>query len=89
MSCRLSGIYHNYSSLQVTGDKDSGNFNLAAGEANVLNIVTPAGAVPHGKYRIVTAGSVKGTFTTLQYNGQSRAPYTVNYLPDGIEVVIP
>jgi len=79
----------NYSSLQVTGDKDSGNFNLAAGEANVLNIVTPAGAVPHGKYRIVTAGSVKGTFTTLQYNGQSRAPYTVNYLPDGIEVVIP
>ena len=54
-----------------------------------LDVVAPAGAIPHGKYRIVTARAVKGTFTTLLYNGKSPASYTVNYLPDGIEVVIP
>ena len=79
----------NYSSLQVTGDKDSGNVTLADGETNTLDVVAPAGAIPHGKYRIVTARAVKGTFTTLLYNGKSPASYTVNYLPDGIEVVIP
>ncbi|MGB8353790.1 MAG: hypothetical protein WCD79_07890 [Chthoniobacteraceae bacterium] len=79
----------NYSSLQVTGDKDSGNVTLADGETNTLDVVAPGGPVPRGKYRIVTARAVKGTFTTLQYNGKAPAPYTVNYLPDGIEVVIP
>lgn len=77
----------NFSSLQVTGDEGSGRFDLADGNANTLNVVTPMGIVPHGKYRIVTAKAVKGTFAALQFNGKSPAPYTVNYLPDGIEVV--
>ncbi len=79
----------NYSSLQVTGDDDAGRFDLVAGEANTLNVVTPMGIVPHGKFRIVSAKAVKGTFAALQFNGKSPAPYTVNYLPDGIEAVFP
>lgn len=75
------------SSLQVTGDEESGRVEFAAGDPNTLNVVTPAGIVPHGKYRIVTAKAVKGTFTALQFNGKSPVPYTVNYLPDGIDVV--
>ena len=78
-----------YSSLQVTGDDGSGQVEFAAGEANTLNVVSASGVVPRGKYRIVTAKSVKGTFSVLQFNGKSPAPYTVNYLPDGIEVVFP
>ena len=69
--------------------RDTGRFELADGVANTLNVVTPAGVIPHGKYRIVTAGTVKGTFAALQYNGKSPVPYTVQYLPDGINVEFP
>lgn len=55
----------------------------------VLNIVPAAGFTPRGTYRIVTAGAVKGTFATLQYNGKAPVPYTVQYLPDGITVEVP
>ena len=77
----------NFSSVQVMGDEGRGRVDLADGEANTLNGVTPMGCVPHGKSRIVTAKAVKGTFAALQFNGKSPAPYTVNYLPDGIEVL--
>ena len=78
-----------YSSLEVSGDSGNGAFDLVEGTANVLDVVTSGPAVPHGKYRIVTAKSVKGTFAVLQLNGKSPTTYTVNYLPDGIEVVFP
>ena len=79
----------NFSSVQVTGDEGSGRFDLVDGEANTLDVVTPAGFIPHGKFRIVSAKAVKGTFAALQFNGKSPVRYTVNYLPDGIEVVFP
>ena len=78
-----------YSSLEVSGEKGDGAFDLVEGAANTLDVVTPGAAALHGKYRIVTAKSVKGTFAVLQFNGKSPAPYTVNYLPDGIEVNFP
>ena len=77
----------NSSSVNVTGEEGSGRFDFADGEANTLNVVAPAGFLPRGSYRIVTAKAVKGTFAVLQFNGKSPAPYTVNYLPNGIEVV--
>ena len=78
-----------YDTLTLTGSDDYGQLELIKTEGNTLNIVTSAGFTPHGTYRIVTAVSVVGTFDTLQYNGAAQAPYTVNYLPDGIEAVFP
>ena len=78
-----------FSSLQVTGVGDPGLFELAEGVANTLDVVTPAGVLPHGTYRIVTAAAVKGTFATLQHNGKVPVPYVVQYLPDGITVKFP
>jgi len=75
--------------LTLTGSDDYGKLELIKSEGNTLNIVPSAGFTPHGTYRIVTAASVIGTFDTLQYNGAPQAPYTVNYLSDGIEVVFP
>jgi len=75
--------------LTLTGSDDVGQLELIAGDRNTLNIVPSGGFPPHGTYRIVTATSVAGKFDTLQYNGAAQAPYTVNYLPDGIEVVFP
>ena len=53
----------------------------------VLNVVPAAGFTPRGSFRIATARSVKGTFTTLQLNGRPTEAFTVNSLADGIEVV--
>ena len=53
----------------------------------VLNVVPAAGLTPRGTFRIATARSVKGTFTTLQLDGQPTKAFTVNSLADGIEVV--
>jgi hypothetical protein len=53
----------------------------------VLNVVPAAGVTPRGTYRIATARSVKGTFTTLHLNGRPTEAFTVNCLADGIEVV--
>jgi len=78
-----------YDTLTLTGSDDYGQLELIQTEGNTLNIVPGAGFTPRGTYRIVTAASVVGTFDTLQYNGAPQAPYTVNYLPDGIEVVFP
>jgi hypothetical protein len=78
-----------FDTLTITGTDDDGKLELMKGEGNTLNIVTPAGFAPHGTYRIVTAAAVDGTFDTLQYNGAPQVPYTVNYRPDGIEVVFP
>ncbi len=79
----------NYSSLQLTGETNSGRFELVAGEANTLNVVAPLDVILHGKYQIVSAKAVKGTFAILQLNGKTSTAYTVNYLADGIEVVFP
>ena len=77
------------SSVEVTGEGASGGrFELDSGKS-WLDVVTPAGAVPHGTYRIVTATAVSGTFAALQFNGKISTAYKVNYLPDGIEVVFP
>jgi hypothetical protein len=75
-----------YDSLTLTGTGDCGQVEFIQGDGNALNIVPNAGFVPRGTYRIVTAASVVGTFDTLQYNGAPQVPYTVNYLPGGIEV---
>ncbi len=78
-----------YSSVEVTGEGASGGrFELDSGKS-WLDVVTPAGAVPRGTYRIVTATAVSGTFAALQFNGKVSTAYTVNYLADGIEVVFP
>jgi len=78
-----------YSSLEVTGEGvNGGRFELDSGKS-WLDVVTPAGAVPHGKFRIVSAKAVKGTFAVLQLNGKVSTAYTVNYLAGGIEVVFP
>ncbi len=81
----------NGSAVVVTGDEDSGRFEVVAGAAaSTLNVVTPGGVLPHGGlYRIVTAKAVKGTFAALQFNGKAPVPYTVKYLPDAIEVLFP
>jgi len=77
-----------YSSLEVTGEGASGGrFDLDSGKSCTLDVVTPAGAVPHGTYRIVSAKAVKGAFEVLQLNGKVSTAYTVSYLADGIEVV--
>ncbi len=76
-----------YDTLTLAGADDCGQLELIKTGGNTLNIVTGAGFTPHGTYRIVTATSVAGTFDALQYNGAPQVPYTVNYRPDGIEVV--
>jgi hypothetical protein len=53
----------------------------------VLNVVPAAGFTPRGTFRIATARSVKGTFTTIHLNGRPTEAFTVNSLADGIEVV--
>jgi len=85
-----------YDTLTITGpgvdfpgQLNQGQLTLIKGDGNTLNVVPSAGFTPHGTYRIVSATSVVGTFDTLQYNGTAQAPYIVNYLPDGIEVVFP
>ena len=78
-----------YNTLVLSGMGDCGELELIKDDSNTLNIVTSAGFAPHGTYRIVTAASVVGTFDVLQYNGAAQVPYTVNYLPGGIEVVFP
>ena len=78
-----------YDSLHLTGSNGSGLLDLPKGAGSVLNIVPAKGVTPHGTYRIVTATGVTGTFETMQYGGAPTVPYTVNYLPDGIEVVFP
>ncbi len=78
-----------HDSLRVSGDELSGRVELVAGPTNTLDVVTAGSALPHGRYRIVTARTVSGTFAAAQHNGKSPVPYTVNYLPDAIEVVFP
>ncbi len=85
----LVGGSTNYSVITLSGKDDSGRFTLVDGAANTLNIVATGATSPRGRFRIVTATSVKGTFANLQFNGKSPVPYTVNYLADGIEVVFP
>jgi len=75
--------------LTLSGTDGVGVLELLKGDGNILNIVTPSRFTPHGTYRIVTASSVSGTFEVTEYNGLPRVPYTVNYLPDGIEVIFP
>lgn len=72
--------------LTLTGEGDTGQFVITDGVPTILNLVT---ARPKGTHRLVTATGVKGTFSTLQLSGQPSTAYTVNYLPDGIEVVFP
>jgi len=78
-----------YDTLTLTGADDCGRLELVKGDGNTLNIVAGAGFIPHGTYRIIMAASVAGTFDTLQYNGAAQVPYTVNYLPGGVELVFP
>ncbi len=73
----------------LTGDAGNGRFEIAKGVGSVLDIVPVGNAAPRGKYRIVTATAVSGTFDALRLRGAPSTAYTVNYLPDGIEVVFP
>lgn len=73
----------------LTGDAPNGKFEIAKGVGSVLDIVPLGNAVPRGKYRIVTALAVTGEFDGLRLSGAPSTAYTVNYLPDGIEVVFP
>ncbi len=78
-----------HSALRLLGDADGGHLDLGDGQAATLDLLTPAGVLPHGRFRIVTAKAVQGRFGKLQFNGQSPVPYSVDYLPDAIEVVFP
>ena len=85
-----------YDSVALTGDVKpdegkTGIFELLEGAGAKLNIVPQKGVTPRGTYRIVSASSgVYGRFQTLQYNGSADAvPYTINYLPNAVEVVFP
>ncbi len=90
----LSGILkidiedaNRYDTLQLSGAGDTGKLTLAAG--SVLNINSANKAALHGKYRIVTAKEITGKFEKVSFNGANEVAYTVNYLPDGVEVVFP
>jgi hypothetical protein len=76
-------------SFDLRGKDGGGQFVLAVGTGNTLNIVTPGGARGQGTHRIIHAMVVSGTFDVLQFNGTGNAPYTVRYQPDGVEVVFP
>lgn len=78
-----------FDSLKLASAVDAGKFEIVPGAPSTLNVVPANGITPKGTYRIVTATGITGTFDTLQFRGQTPVPYTVNYLPDGIEVVFP
>lgn len=90
----LSGILNidvedanKYDTLQLSGAGDTGKLILAAG--STLNINSANKAALHGIYRIVTAKQITGKFEKVSFNGANEVAYTVNYLPDGVEVVFP
>ncbi len=76
-----------YDSLQLSGEGDTGKLTLNAG--SVCNISPVKDVVLHGTYRVITAKSVTGKFDKLTFKGTNEVKYSVNYLPDGVEVVFP
>ncbi|HUW35261.1 MAG TPA: hypothetical protein VM223_26930, partial [Planctomycetota bacterium] len=65
----------------------SGTITFTAGAGNTLEIITPAGFTPSGRYRIATCTGTAGQFDVLRYNGKENVPYTVEYGNGGIDVI--
>lgn len=84
-----AGDLTSFDVLQLSGAEDYGKLELVAGAENILEVMPVNGVTPHGTYRIITAATVIGTFARLRYQNTDQVPYTVNYLPNGVELIFP
>ncbi|MBE2204713.1 MAG: PEP-CTERM sorting domain-containing protein [Chthoniobacterales bacterium] len=83
-----SGLFDELTLTLATG---SGGAVMALGTDSILDIRMVNGFLPASEqtYQIIGANSRTGTFGTLLYNGAAvSGEYTVNYLSNGVEIVM-